>query len=267
MMRDLAKPSPALAERFSLAGRRALVTGASGVLGARFAQVLAEAGAAVTLAARRVEPMLALRDRIEGAGGQACVVPLDLADAPTIAAAFDTAEEALGGPVDLVVNNSGIASPGLLLEQSEDDWAQLMAVNLDGARRVAAEAARRLVAAGEGGSIVNVASILGLRQGAGVAAYATSKAALVQLTKQQALEWARHGIRVNALCPGYIETDINRDFFASDAGQAQVKRIPMRRLGRPSELDGALLLLASEAGSFMTGTALVADGGHLLNPL
>ena len=254
-------------QRFSLAGRRALVTGASGVLGARFAQVLASAGAAVTLAARRTGPMEALRERISERGGRATVVRLDLADPETIAAAFDIAEASLGGPVDLVVNNSGIATPGSLLHQPEADWAVLMSVNLDGARRVAAEATKRLVTTGLPGSIVNVASILGLRQGAGVAAYATSKAALVQLTKQQALEWARHGIRVNALCPGYIETDLNRDFFASDAGRAQVKRIPMRRLGRPSELDGALMLLASQAGSFITGTALVADGGHLLSPL
>lgn len=266
-MRDLTKSAPVLAERFSLAGRRALVTGASGVLGAQFAKTLAEAGAAVTLAARRIEPMQALQEQIEDAGGRACVVPLDLADTRTISTAFDAAENALGGPVDLVVNNSGIATPGLLLEQSDTDWATLMAVNLDGARRVAGEAARRLVAEGSAGSIVNVASILGLRQGSGVAAYATSKAALVQLTKQQALEWARHGIRVNALCPGYIETDLNRDFFVSDAGRAQIGRIPMRRLGKPSELDGALLLLASDAGSFMTGTELVADGGHLLSPL
>ena len=262
--------TPDLAARFWLAGRRALVTGASGTLGARFAEVLAGAGAAVALAARRTAPMAALRDRIEGAGGRACVVALDLADPATIPAAFDTVEAALGGPVGIVVNNSGIASPGLLLDQPDDDWAAVMAVNLDGARRVAAEAVRRLVAAGAGeeagGSIVNVASILGLRQGAGVSAYATSKAALVQLTKQQALEWARHGIRVNALAPGYIETDMNRGFFATEAGQAQVRRIPMRRIGRAEELDGALLL-ASDAGSFITGTALVADGGHLVSPL
>jgi NAD(P)-dependent dehydrogenase (short-subunit alcohol dehydrogenase family) len=266
-MTEVVRPMPGFAKRFSLAGKRALVTGASGALGARFAAVLAGAGASVTLAARRSGPMEALAAKITGQGGRAAVVQLDLADPATTAAAFDAAEAAFGGPVDIVVNNSGIASPGLLLEQSEADWAQLMAINLDGARRVATEAARRLVAVGEGGSFVNVASILGLRQGAGVAAYATSKAALVQLTKQQALEWARHGIRVNALCPGYVETDLNRDFFASEAGRAQVKRIPMRRLGHPAELDGALLLLASEAGSFITGTALVADGGHLVSAL
>lgn len=259
--------SPDLAARFSLAGRRALVTGASGTLGARFAEVLAGAGAAVALAARRTAAMAALAERIGGAGGRACVAALDLAEPGTIPAAFDAAEAALGGPVDVVVNNSGIALPGSLLDQSDEDWAAVMAVNLDGARRVASEAARRLVAAGAGGSIVNVASILGLRQGSGVSAYATSKAALVQLTRQQALEWARHGIRVNALCPGYIETDMNRGFFATEAGQAQIRRIPMRRIGRPEELDGALLLLASDAGSFITGTALVADGGHLVSAL
>lgn len=267
MTLDMSQTLPDAAAGFSLNGRRALVTGASGALGARFAEVLVGAGAQVMLAARRSAPMESLRDRIGHAGGQAAVTVLDLAQPQTIGAAFDAAETAFGGRVDLVVNNSGIATPGLLLEQSDDDWAQLMAVNLDGARRVAQEAARRLVASGDGGSIINVASILGLRQGAGVAAYATSKAALIQLTKQQALEWARHGIRVNALCPGYIETELNRDFFASDAGRAQVKRIPMRRLGQAHELDGPLLLLASEAGSFITGTTLVADGGHLVSAL
>lgn len=127
--------------------------------------------------------------------------------------------------------------------------------------------ARRLIERARPGAIVNIASILGLRQGAGLSAYATSKAALIQLTRQHALEWARHGIRVNALAPGYVETDLNRDFFATDPGQALIRRIPQRRLGRPQDLAGPLLLLASEAGSFMTGSVLVADGGHLLAPL
>lgn len=252
---------------FSLTGRRALITGASGALGARFAEVLAGAGASVALAARRVGKMQPLCDRITDQNGTAVALALDLTDPTQITPTFDAAEKALGGPVDIVLNNSGIAAPGALLDQSDDDWAALMAVNVDGARRVAAEAARRLVAAKQPGSIVNVASILGLRQGAGVAAYATSKAALIQLTKQQALEWARHDIRVNALAPGYISTDINRAFFASDAGQLQIKRIPQRRLGKPSDLDGPLLLLCSDAGSFITGTALVVDGGHLTSAL
>jgi len=258
---------PDLAERFSLVGRRALVTGASGALGERFAEVLSGAGAAVALAARRTGAMEAIRERITANGGRASVFALDLADPDAIPAVFDAAEDSLGGPIDIVINNSGIASPGSLLDQPDEEWAALMTVNLDGARRMASEAARRLITAQKTGAILNIASILGTRQGAGVAAYATSKAALIQLTKQQALEWARHGIRVNALAPGYIETDINRDFFASEHGKATIKRIPMRRLGQAHELDGALLLLVSEAGSFITGTALVADGGHLVSAL
>jgi len=223
--------------------------------------------AGVVLAARRTGAMQPLADEIAEAGGRAAAVALDLAEPGRIPAALDAATGALGGVPDILVNASGIAVPGRLLDQPDADWAAILTVNLDGARRVAAEVARRLVAREAPGSIVNVASILGLRQGAGVAAYATSKAALIQLTRQQALEWARHGIRVNALCPGYIETDLNRDFFATEAGQAQIGRIPQRRLGQAEELDGALLLLASEAGSFITGTTLVADGGHLLSAL
>lgn len=255
--------TPDLAARFSLEGRTALVTGASGALGARFAEVLSGAGAAVVLAARRVGPMEALRDRL---GGRTAVVALDVTDGASVEGALAEAEAALG-PVDIVVNNSGVADPAASLDQSDDDWLRVFAVNLDGARRVSVAAVRRLVALKRPGAIVNVASILGLRQGAGVTAYAASKAAMVQMTAQHALEWARHGVRVNALAPGYIETDLNRDFFASDAGNAQVRRIPQRRLGKPEELDGALLLLASDAGSFITGTTLVVDGGHLVSPL
>lgn len=255
--------TPDLAARFSLGGRTALVTGASGALGARFAEVLAGAGASVVLAARRIGPMEALADRL---GSRAAVVAMDVTDGSSVERALADAEAALG-PVDVVVNNSGVADPAASLDQSDDDWLKVFAVNLDGARRVSVAAVRRLVALKRPGAIVNVASILGLRQGAGVTAYAASKAAMVQMTAQHALEWARHGVRVNALAPGYIETDLNRDFFASDAGKAQVKRIPQRRLGRPEELDAPLLLLASDAGSFITGTTLVVDGGHLVSPL
>lgn len=250
-------------DRFRLDGRVALVTGASGALGAEFARVLSDAGARVVLAARRVEAMQVLAQQLTDAH----VVALDVTDPDSVRRAVDAAEAWADTPVDLLVNNSGIAIPGASLEQSDRDWAQVMGVNLDGARRMSVAVAARLVEAGRPGAIVNVASILGLRQGAGVSAYATSKAALIQLTKQHALEWARHGIRVNALAPGYVETDINRDFFATDHGQAQIRRIPQRRLGRPEELSGPLLLLASDAGAFMTGSVLVADGGHLLSPL
>lgn len=258
--------TPDLAARFSLEGRVAIVTGASGSLGARFAEVLAGAGADVVLAARRRGPMEGLAATLREQGRRAAIAELDVTDASSVGAAFDLAEREFG-PVDIIVNNSGIAEPASSLEQSEADWARVFSVNLDGARRVSVEAARRLAAAGRPGTIVNVASILGLRQGSGVTAYATSKAALIQMTRQHALEWARHGIRVNALAPGYIETDINRDFFATEAGRATIRRIPQRRLGQPHELDGALLLLASDAGSLMTGAVLVADGGHLLSPL
>lgn len=258
--------TPDLAARFSLQGRTALVTGASGALGARFAETLAGAGAAVALAARRTQAMEPLRDRLAAAGRAVAVLPMDVTDPASVAEGLAAAESALG-PVDLLVNNSGVADPAPALDQPDADWARVFAVNLDGARRLSVAVVRRLVALKRPGAIVNVASILGLRQGAGVSAYAASKAALVQLTKQHALEWARYDVRVNALCPGYIETDLNRDFFATEAGQAQVRRIPQRRLGRPEELDGPLLLLASDAGSFMTGTALAADGGHLVSPL
>ena len=250
-------------DRFRLDGRVALVTGASGALGAEFARGLADAGARVVLAARRVEAMQVLARQLT----EAHVTALDVTDLDSVRRALDGAEAWAGTPVDLLVNNSGIAIPGASLEQSDQDWARVMGVNLDGARRMSVAVAARLVEAGRPGAIVNVASILGLRQGAGVSAYATSKAALIQLTKQHALEWARHGIRVNALAPGYVETDINRDFFATDHGQAQIRRIPQRRLGQAGDLAGPLLLLASDAGAFMTGSVLVADGGHLLSPL
>ncbi len=256
--------TPDLADRFSLTGKVALVTGASGSLGARFAETLAGAGAAVVLAARRTKAMEPLRDRLAATG--AMVVALDVTDPKAVTNAFDAAEATLG-PVDILINNSGIAEPGAALDQSDADWARIFAVNLDGARRMAVEAARRMVARGQGGAVVNVASILGLRQGAGVSAYATTKAALIQMTQHHALEWARHGIRVNALAPGYIETDLNRDYFAGPHGQAMIKRIPQRRLGQSQDLDGPLLLLASDAGRFMTGSVLVADGGHLTSPL
>lgn len=203
-----------------------------------------------------------LRDRIGHVGGRAAIVALDVTDPVRIVAAFDEAEAAIGDLVDIVVHNSCIASAGSALDQSEEDWARVFSVNLDGARRVALGAARRLVEGQRPGVIVNVASNLGLRWGAGVAVYAASKAALIQMTRQHALEWARHGIRVNALVRRYAGTDLNRDLFASEPGQVMFRRIPQRRLGRHKELDGALLFLASEAGAVMTGSVIVADGGH-----
>ncbi len=251
---------------FALAGKVALVTGASSGLGEHFAHVLARAGAAVVLAARRMDPLARLAAAIEGKGAKALAVAMDVTDRQSIAEAF-TAAETVFGPATVVVNNAGLAVAKPALDQAEADWDAVIDTNLKGAWLVAQEAARRLIAAKQGGSIVNVASILSERVAGGVAPYAVSKAGVVQMTKALALEWARHGIRVNALAPGYVETDLNRDFLASDAGQALMKRIPQRRFGRLDDLDGPLLLLASDAARYMTGAVVAVDGGHLVSSL
>ena len=248
-----------------LEGRVALVTGASGGLGAHFAAVLARAGARIAVAARRVEGCAAVCAAIRASGGEAEPFALDVADAGSVGAALASVAQRFGR-LDVLVNNAGIATTGLALDLAEDDWDRVVDTNLKGAF-LCAQAAARLMKDAGGGSIVNVASILGLRVAAQVAPYAASKAGLVQLTKSLALEWARHGVRVNALCPGYIETDINRAFFAGAAGQAMLKRVPQRRLGRPEDLDGPLLLLCSDASLYMTGAEIAVDGGHLVSSL
>jgi NAD(P)-dependent dehydrogenase (short-subunit alcohol dehydrogenase family) len=202
-----------------------------------------------------------LRDRLEAGGTRTVIVAMNVTDTASVEEGLAAAEAALG-PIDVVLNNSGVADPAPALDQSDEDWARVFAVNVEGARRLSAAAVRRLVALKRPGAIVNVASILGLRQGAGVSAYAASKAALIRMTRRHALEWARHGERVKALAPGHVGTGLDRAFFAAEAGLAQVRRIPRRRFGEPEELDGPPLL-ASQAGSFITGTAPVADGGHL----
>ncbi|MBI2312173.1 MAG: glucose 1-dehydrogenase [Betaproteobacteria bacterium] len=251
---------------FTLKGKRAIVTGASGGLGSHFARTLAGAGADVALAARRVQRMQALKREIEASGARACVVELDVTDAASVTAGTAAAAQALGG-VDLLINNSGITVTKPALEQDEDDWRQVIDTNLSGAWHMAQACARQMVAQGSGGAVINIASIAGLRVAGQIPGYCASKAGLIQLTKALALEWARHGIRVNALAPGYIETDINREFFATAAGEALLKRVPQRRLGKPEDLDGALLLLASDAGRFMTGSVVTVDGGHMVNTL
>ena len=250
----------------TLAGSTALVTGANGGLGAHFAQTLARAGADVAVAARRVDALHDVVAAIAKLGRRVVPVALDVTDAASVTAAFEHASAALG-PLTVVVNNAGIAITKPLLDHTEDEGLRVIDVNLNGAWRVAQAAARHMVAHGQGGSIVNVASILGLRVASQVPSYAASKAALIQLTKAMALELARHRIRVNALAPGYVETAMNRDFFASDAGQAMIKRVPQRRIGKPAELDAALLLLASDAGSYMTGSVVTVDGGHVVSSL
>ena len=249
-----------------LTGRVALVTGASSGLGRHFAGVLAQAGAALALAARRADSLAAVAAEIEAAGGRAMVVPLDVADAGSVPAAVATVTAQLGG-LDILVNNAGTTVSRPLLELTEADWDGVVDVNLKGCFLVAQEAARAMVQQGRGGAIVNVASILGLRVAAQLAAYVASKTGLVGLSQAMALELARHRIRVNALCPGYIETDINQAFFATPPGEALIKRIPQRRLGRMEELEGPLLLLCSDAGSYITGATLAVDGGHMVNTL
>jgi NAD(P)-dependent dehydrogenase (short-subunit alcohol dehydrogenase family) len=255
-----------MADLFGLAARHALVTGASSGLGRHFAGVLAGAGAMVTVAARRESALAETVASIRSSGAQAQAVRMDVTDAGSVEHGFAVAEEDFG-PVTIVINNAGVTFTRAALDVAANDWTSLIDTNLKGGWQVAQHAARRMIEHKTGGSIVNIASILGLRVAGGVAPYAISKAAVVQMTKVLALEWARHRIRVNALAPGYIETDLNDEFFASDAGKALVRRIPQRRLGEARELDGALLLLASDAGSYMTGSIIAVDGGHLVSGL
>ena len=239
-----------------LAGKTALVTGASSGLGRHFAQLLARHGARVIVAARRREAL----DGVAAALGDAArAVTLDVRDA----AAVERTMADLG-PLDIVVNNAGIALTGKAVDVDDDDWQRVLDTDLSGAFRVARGAARALADAKRGGVVVNVASILGLRVAKQVPAYVAAKAGLLKLTEALALEFASLGIRVNALAPGYVETDLNRDFLHSSAGDAMVKRVPMRRFGQPEDLDGALLLLVSDAGRYMTGATIVVDGGHTL---
>ncbi|MBI3452534.1 MAG: glucose 1-dehydrogenase [Rhodospirillales bacterium] len=249
---------------FDLSGQVALVTGASSGLGRHFALTLARAGAKVALAARRVDRLEELAREIAAFDGRALPVALDVTDPGSVPRAADAIETELG-PITLLVNNAGVASTAAFLDQDEATWRATLGTDLDGAWRVAREIARRMAAHGHGGAIVNIVSILGLRAPSHLSAYAAAKAALISLTQTMALELARHKIRVNALAPGYIETAINRDFLRGPTGEAMRKRIPMRRFGQMDDLDGALLLLASDAGRFITGSVVVVDGGHTLS--
>ncbi|MDO8534883.1 MAG: SDR family NAD(P)-dependent oxidoreductase, partial [Xanthobacteraceae bacterium] len=248
---------------FSLDGRVALVTGASSGLGLRFAEVAAANGAAVVLVARRVKQLDAVRVKIEKAGGRAAVAVADVTDQANMRRAFDAAEKAFG-TVDVLVANAGIVRVARALETSPEMWREVMATNLDAVFFTAQEAANRMVAAGKPGAIVTIASISGFAVERGVAAYSVSKAGVIQATRALALELARKGIRVNAIAPGYTVTDLNRDFLMSDKGAAMREQIPLGRFGEIGDLDGAFLLLASDAGRWITGATVLVDGGHLL---
>ena len=248
---------------FDLHGKVAMVTGASSGLGLRFAQCLAENGAAVALVARRADRLKTLAAQIEKAGGKAIPIEADVRDRAAMAQAFDAAE-ALLGPVTILVNNAGVAHSGRAVEMPEDEWRRVLSVNLDAVFFCAQEAARRMLAAGKAGAIVNIASVLGLGVGKGAVAYATAKAGVIQLTKAMALELAFKGIRVNAIAPGWFVTDLNREYLAGEAGVKLKREIPIGRFGEEGDLDGPLLLLASDAGRFVTGATIVADGGQIV---
>lgn len=245
-----------------LAGKTALITGASSGLGRHFAGVLARAGANVILCGRRQAALLEVAGAVADAGGTAHTIGADLTQAQSIGAL-----EAMIQEVDIVINNAGIVHSAPSLDQTEADWDSVMDTNLKAAFLVAQAAARAMRSHGRGGSIINIASILGLRQTSGVLPYTVSKAGVVQMTKVLALELARFGIRVNALAPGYLDTEMNNRFLGSSAGQELVRRIPMRRSGRLEELDGPLMLLASDDSSYMTGSVITVDGGHMVNGL
>ena len=251
---------------FSVKGKVALVTGASSGFGRHFAQVLAREGAKVGLAARREEVLESVAAEIRERGGAAAVAKLDVADSASVKQAVQSIEAALG-PIDILVNNSGTSISKALLDQTEQDFDDVMNVNLKGAFLVATEVARRMRDAGKGGSVINLESILSFRQTGHVAPYAASKSGLTQFTKSMALELARYNIRVNGIAPGYFSTDINKQFFNTEGGAAMIKRMPARRLGKIEELDGPLLLLASDASSYMSGATIVVDGAHLCSGL
>ena len=246
---------------FDLTGQRAIVTGASRGLGRHFALTLARAGAQVALAARGVDRLREAVEEIEKFGGCGVTIQVDVTDAKNVRACVETAEEALG-PIDILVNNAGIAVTKPLLEHAEEDWDSVLDTNLKGVWLMGQEVARRMVDHGQGGSIINIASVLGDRGISQLPGYCASKGGIINLTRAMAVELAPHGIRVNVIAPGYIETDMNRQFFATQAGQRLIKRIPQRRLGQVEDLEGTLLLLASDASRYMSGSVITIDGGQ-----
>ena len=246
---------------FDLTGRRAIVTGASRGLGRHFALTLARAGAKVALAARGIDRLEEVVKEIEGFGGCVVAIQVDVTDGKSVEMCVGTAEKTLGA-IDILVNNAGIAITKPLLEHAEEDWDSVLDTNLKGVWLMAQKVAQRMVHCGRGGSIINISSVLGERGIAQLPGYCASKGGIINLTRAMAVELAPYGIRVNTIAPGYIETDMNRQFFATQAGQRLIKRIPQRRLGQMEDLDGTLLLLASDASRYMTGSVITIDGGQ-----
>jgi 3-oxoacyl-[acyl-carrier protein] reductase len=252
------------ADMFNLTGRVALVTGASSGLGQQFARALADNGAAVALVARRTDRLEALKAEIEAKGGKAVAIEADVTDRTAMVAAFDAAEKAFG-TVTILVNNAGVAQQSVrATEVTPEEWRRVLSVDLDAVFYWAQEAARRMIAAKVPGSIVNIASVLGFGVSRGTAAYAVAKAAVVQTTNALSVELAFKGVRVNAIAPGWFVTEINDKFLESELGQALKRDIPMGRFGNAGDLDGALLLLVSNAGAYMTGSTVIVDGGQVV---
>lgn len=251
----------------ALTGQVAVVTGASSGLGRRFAQLLAQAGAAVALMARRTDRLAEAVSEIEANGGRAIALPLDVSDAQAIGPAFDEVQNALGS-ISILVNNAGFAGAGMALELSIEEWDRTYDTNVRGVFFAAREAARRMidsgVAAAGNARIINIASVLATTVDPGVSAYCGSKAAVVALTRALAREWAREQIAVNALCPGYIETEINADWFATELGERQIKRFPRRRLVDQVALDEPLLMLAGPGARYLSGTLITVDDAQTL---
>ncbi len=253
---------------FDLSGRVALVTGASSGLGARFARILAASGAAVVLVARRAEPMQAIVSEIEASGGRALAVAADVTDETSLIAAYDSAERAFG-PVDTIIANAGLNAEGPALDLPAADFANVMAVNVTGVFLTVREGARRLMAAGSRqrghGRIVIISSITATDITPGLSAYSASKAGVLQLGRALARDWSRQGINLNILCPGYIETDLNADWFGTEGGQKQISRWPRRRLMQADALDASLLHLCSDTSQFITGSVVTVDDGQSLS--
>jgi NAD(P)-dependent dehydrogenase (short-subunit alcohol dehydrogenase family) len=251
---------------FDLRGQAALVTGASSGIGRHLAELLAAAGAKVALAARRADRLAEAAREIEAAGGRCLPIALDVTRSDSVAAAVAAAESELG-PLTILVNNAGVTVAKPVLQHTEEEWDYVLDTNLKGAWLMAREFAQHLVDRGRPGRIVNIVSVLGVRTIAWVPSYSAAKAGLIHLTHVLAMELARYGILVNAIAPGYVETDFNRDFLRSEAGKKLEARIPLRRVGRPDDLDGAMLLLASSAGAYITGAVIAVDGGHGVAPI
>ena len=257
-----------MAYSIDLSGRVALVTGASSGLGAQFARTLARAGAGVVLASRRIEKLKELRARIEGEGGDAHVVELDVTDLDSIKAAVAHAETEMGS-IDILVNNSGVSTTQRIQDVTLEDYDFIFDTNVKGAFFVAQEVGKRMLARSRGaapgsftgGRIINIASMAGLKVLPQIGAYCMSKAAVVQMTRAMALEWGRFGINVNALCPGYIDTEINHSHWQTEQGQKLISMLPRKRVGQPQDLDALIVMLASDQSHFVNGAVIAADDG------